>query len=135
MAKLDTYLFFDGTCAEAMRFYEKVLGGKLEAMMKVGQAPIDGEKARDPDKIIHAHLLLDGRAILASDWLAPTPFPGNHGFSVSLSCKTVEQVHRVWDALGQGGTITMPLEKTFWTEAFGMLVDRFGIPWMIGVES
>lgn len=137
MAKLDTYLYFDGTCAEAMRFYEHVLGGKLEAMMKVGDAPVGGGGARapDPDRIIHARLVLDGRALLASDWLAPGPFPGNHGFAVSLSCKTAEQVHRVWDALGHGGTITMPLAKTFWTEAFGMLVDRFGVPWMIGVDT
>ena len=136
MSKPETYLFFDGDCAQAMRFYERVLGGKIEMMMKYGESP--GAQKAGPgsaDKIIHARLALDGVALLASDWEAPgMPYPGMNGFSVSLTYPTADEARRVYAALADGGEARMPIEKTFWTEAFGMLVDRFGTPWMVGCD-
>jgi len=128
----NVYLFFDGTCAEAMRFYEKTLGGKLN-MMTAAQAP-EGEGAKpgmNPDLILHAHLALDGQGLMASDWMSPAPFAGMHGFTVSLAYPSVDEAKRVFDAFAEGGHVVMPFTETFWVERFGMVTDRFGTPWMV----
>jgi PhnB protein len=134
---IDGYLFFDGTCAEAMRFYEQVLGGKLEAMMTGAESPAaEHVPAERRDQILHASLVLDGdRRLMASDWMHASPYPGMHGFSVALGYPTVAQARRVFDELAQGGSVSMPFEKTFWAEGFGMLVDRFGTRWMVSGQS
>jgi PhnB protein len=133
MAKIDSYLFFDGNCAEAMRFYEHALGAKLEMMMKGSEMP--GAEKMPPggaDKIMHARLGLgDGRALMASDWMSPEPYKGMNGFAISVQYPTTADAKRVFDALAQGGKVNMPLGPTFWSQAFGMLVDRFGTPWMV----
>jgi PhnB protein len=132
MPKLDTYLFFNGNCAEAMRFYEKTLGGKLD-MMAEKDAPKTAQGPKgNSDKILHARLAFDGGVLMASDWLAPQKYPGMGGFSVSITYTKVDEAKRAYDTLSKGGQVTMPLDKTFWVEAFGMVVDRFGTPWMIG---
>jgi len=131
MSQLDPYLFFNGNCAEAMRFYEKVLGGKLEMMMKASEAPVATEKGGSPDDVLHACVVVDGRRLMASDWMSPDPYPGISGVSLSLVYPTVEEAKRKFDALVAGGKTRMPLEKTFWVEAFGMLVDKYGTPWMV----
>lgn len=131
MTQLDTYLFFDGNCAEAMRFYQEALGGKIEDIMKYGDGPqscAEGAK----DRVMHASLLLGDRRLMASDTHVPCS-AAHQGFAVAYNVATKEEARRVFDALAAGGKVTMPLEKTFWTEAFGMLTDRFGIPWMIGI--
>jgi PhnB protein len=131
MPKTENYLFFNGKCAEAMKSYEKTLGGKLD-MMKEKDAPKTGPGPQGKsDKILHARLAFDGGVLMASDWLAPQPYPGMGGFSVSVTYTKVDEAKRTYDALSKGGQVTMPLDKTFWVEAFGMVVDRFGTPWMI----
>jgi PhnB protein len=131
MPKLDTYLFFNGNCAEAMKFYEKTLGGKLD-MMKEKDAPKTGQGPQGKsDKILHARLAFDGGVLMASDWMAPQPFPGMGGFSVSLVYTKIDEAKRTFDTLSKGGKVAMPLEKTFFVESFGMVTDRFGTPWMI----
>jgi PhnB protein len=138
MPVLDSYLFFDGNCAEAMRFYERTLGGKLDMAMTYGESP-DPEHcpAGSKDRIMHAHMTVDGRALMASDIPAGQPSPGMNGFALSLSYPTADEARRVFDALAAGGKVQMPMSKTFWADAFGMLVDRFGAPWMVngGVKS
>lgn len=131
MTQLDTYLFFDGTCADAMRFYEKTLGGKLEALMKFDDGPAPCPEGA-AGRVMHACLRLGDRMLMASDTVPKYPHEGSKGFAVSFNLATREDARRVFDALAEGGKVTMPLDKTFWTEAFGMLVDRFGVPWMIG---
>jgi len=131
MPTLDAYLFFNGNCAEAIRFYERTLGGKLE-MMTHAQSPIAGETPPgSADRIMHARLDLDGRSLMASDSMAGQPYGGMKGFSLSLTYPTASEAKRIFDALAEGGNVTMPLQKTFWAEAFGMLVDRFGTSWML----
>ena len=131
MLQLDTYLFFNGTCAEAMRFYERTLGGKL-TLMTNAQSPIaDKLPPGSGDRILHARLELDGRTLMASDWSGSQPYPGTKGFSLALAYPTVAEAKRVFETLAAGGKVTMPLEKTFWAEVFGMLVDRYGIAWMV----
>jgi PhnB protein len=132
MPELDSYLFFDGNCAQAMRFYESALGGKLEMMMTYSQSPDPQHcPAGSEDRIMHASLTLGGRRLMASDTPTNQPNPGMHGFSLSLSYPTVDEARRVFDKLGDGGKVIMPLDKTFWADAFGMLTDRFGTPWMV----
>jgi PhnB protein len=132
MSQLNAYLFFDGTCADAMRFYERTLGGKLEMMLTHAESPMaDKAPPGSADRIMHARLAIDGGALMASDSMAGQPYGGMKGFSLSLIYPTVADAKRVFNALAAGGQVTMPIEKTFWAEAFGTLVDRFGTPWMI----
>jgi PhnB protein len=132
MAQLDPYLTFNGTCAEAMRFYEATLGGKMEMMMTHGQSPIaDQTPPGSADRIMHARLNLGDRILMASDSMVGMPYHGMLGFSLSLSYPTTAEGQKVFDALAAGGTIQMPFQKTFWAEGFGMLVDKFSTPWMV----
>ncbi|HEY8022470.1 MAG TPA: VOC family protein [Thermoanaerobaculia bacterium] len=132
MPQLDTYLVFDGNCAEAMRFYERTLGGKLETLMTHAESPVAAQTPPgSADRIMHARLVLDGRVLMASDAMAGPSYEGMKGFSLALVYPTVAEAKKVFDALAEGGEVRMPLEKTFWAESFGMLVDRFGTPWMV----
>ena len=131
MHQLNTYLFFDGNCADAMRFYERTLGGKL-SLMTHAESPMAAETPPgSADRIMHARLDFDGGMVMASDWMAGQPYGGMKGFSLSLIYPTAAEARRMFDTLAQGGQVTMPMDKTFWAEAFGMLVDRFGTPWMV----
>jgi PhnB protein len=131
MHQLNTYLFFDGTCADAMRFYERTLGGKL-SLMTHAESPMAAQTPPgSADRIMHARLDFDGGRLMASDWLAGQPSVCMKGFSLSLIYPTAAEARRMFDTLVQGGQVTMPMDKTFWAEAFGMLVDRFGTPWMV----
>ena len=132
MSQLEPYLFFNGNCAEAVRFYEKALGGKLEMMMKASEAPAgNGCPGANPDAVMHACVEIEGRRLMASDWMSPEPYPGIKGVSISLVYPTVEEAKRKFEALSKGGTVIMPLDKTFWVESFGMLTDKFGTNWMV----
>jgi PhnB protein len=132
MPQLDAYLIFNGDCAEAMRFYEKTLGGKLEMMMTHAESPMAGQTPPGSEnRIMHARLNLEGRLLMASDDMPGHPYKGKHGFALSLMYPTADAGRSVFDALSAGGQVTMPYQKTFWAEGFGMLVDRFGTPWMV----
>ncbi|MGE5625408.1 MAG: VOC family protein [Bacillota bacterium] len=122
------FLFFDGHCAEAMRHYERVLGGKLEQLVSESEAP---GAAQGGKRIMFASLLVNGGVLTGSDWMADRPYEKKQGFYVSLVYDSAAEVRRVYEALAEGGRINLPLQKTFFTEAFGMLVDRYGTPWMI----
>ncbi len=132
--KINTYLAFDGNCGEAFKFYEKCLGGKAE-LMKYGDSPMaDQTPAGYEDKIMHAHLQVGDQSLMGAD--SPVGmFHGNHGFSVSISVTDPAEAERIWAALSEGANVHMPLAKTFWSPAFGMLVDHFGIPWMVNCEQ
>ena len=131
MADLVPYLTFDGQCAEAMRFYEKTLGGKIVGMMTAAQTPMAADIGpRYAEQVMHACIEIDGRRLMASDSMGQ-PYSGMQGMSVSLHYTDPGEARRIFAALSEGGKVTMPIDKTFWAEAFGMLVDRFGTPWMI----
>ena len=132
MSQLEPYLFFNGNCAEAVRFYEKTLDGKLEMMMKASEAPTgNGCPGANPDAVMHACVMVEGRRLMASDWMSPEPYPGINGVSISLVYPTVEEAKRRFEALAKGGKVIMPLDKTFWVESFGMLTDKYGANWMV----
>ena len=132
MPQIDAYLIFDGNCADAMRFYERTLGAKLEMMMTHAESPMAGQTPPGSEnRIMHARLSLEGRLLMASDGLPGHPYHGMHGFSLSLMYPTADAGRPIFDALAAGGQVTMPYQKTFWADGFGMLVDRFGTPWMV----
>jgi len=132
--QLDAYLTFNGNCADAMRFYQRTLGGKLD-LMTHAQSPIAGQTPPGSEnRIMHARLAIDGRLLMASDSMVGHPYEAMKGFSLSLIYPTVADATRVFNALADGGKVIMPLDKTFWAKAFGMLVDRFGTPWMVNGE-
>ena len=134
--QINTYLLFTGQCEEAFKFYEKLLGGKIEMMMTHEGTPAeDGVPAEWKKKILHARLVVGDQVIMASD--AP---PGRQakpqGFSVSVSVNEPAEAERIYNGLAEGAlAVTMPIQETFWARRFGMLTDRFGIPWMINSEK
>ncbi|MGH8528671.1 MAG: VOC family protein [Nevskiales bacterium] len=134
--QVQPYLFFDGNCAEAMRFYEHTLGAKLEMMMTHGESPMAAQSPPgNADRIMHACLVKGDFMLMASDAMGGEPYGGMKGFSLSLACATADEAQQRYDALARGGKVTLPLQKTFWSESFGMLVDRFGTPWMVTVAA
>jgi len=132
MPQLCAYLTFDGNCAEAMHFYERTLTGRIEAMLTYAEAPDGGGvPAELQGRIMHARLSLDGQTLMASDAAGRQPYQGQQGVSLALVFPTVSDATRIFNALAEGGTVTMPLQKTFWAEAFGALTDRYGTSWLI----
>jgi len=132
MPLFDAYLFFNGNCADAMRFYERTFGAKVDMMMTYGQAPDPQQcPAGSSDRIMHAHLTLQGSTLMASDTPKGQENAGMSGFGLSMNYPTVDEAKGVFDALADGGKVMMPLGKTFWSESFGMLTDRYGVNWMI----
>lgn len=129
--KLNPYLIFDGQCAEAFRLYESVLGGKIEAMMTHAGTPMAGQLSEEwGEKILHACLSVGDSMLMGSDSPAEH-YERPQGGYVSISIDDVARGQRIFDTLAENGRVNMPFEKTFWAERFGMLVDRFGTPWMI----
>jgi PhnB protein len=129
--KLNPYLNFDGTCAEAMTFYHQCLGGELSLQTAAQSGAAEHIAPQYLEHIIHADLAGEGWALMASDTLGQsTLVQGNNNY-ISFQCDSVEEIDRLFAALSDGGQITMPLGDTFWNARFGMFVDRFGICWML----
>jgi PhnB protein len=129
------HLAFDGNCADAMRFYAKVLGGKLD-MLTFGQSPmVDQTPKSARDKIVHARLALaENGSLYAGDSPPGMPYQGIHGVSITLNYNAVAEADRVFNALAEGGKVTMALGPTFWAKRFGMVTDKFGCPWIVNGE-
>jgi PhnB protein len=133
--QLNPYLTFDGQCEAAFKFYEKVLGGKIEAMMTYGSSPMAEQTPADwRNKIMHARLTVGNKMLMASD-APPDRREAMKGFSVTISLDDPGQAERIFHALSEKGTVQMPIQQTFWAARFGMLVDQFGTPWMINCEQ
>lgn len=130
------YLGFDGNCAEAMRFYVKALGAKLEMMMSGAESPMAADIPKQfAHRIIHARLALpNGAMIFAGDAPAHVPYEGIKGVSLTLDYPTPAAAKQVFDALAEGGQVTMPFGPTFWARGTGMVTDRFGVAWITNGE-
>ena len=128
---LNPYLFYSGNCEAAFKYYEKVLGGKIEMMLRSEEAP---ESMPAPagweKKIMHARMTVGGTVLMASD-SPPEHFHKPQGFAVSLTVRDPADAEKKFNALCDGGTVTMPFSKTFFSKGFGMAIDQFGIPWMV----
>jgi PhnB protein len=131
------YLSFNGNCAEAMRYYERVLKGHLQGLMSYGDSPMAAETPKEARGLImHAYLVWpDGGALMAGDCPPSMPYEPMKGIMLTLSYKTQAEAAAVFNALADGGQITMPLAPTFWAKTFGMVTDRFGLAWGINGEE
>lgn len=129
---VNAYLAFDGACAEAFRTYERVLGGTMEMMMTHGDSPVAGTTPPEHHgRIMHAQLRVGTSVLMGSDAPVGHPTAAKAGFYVSLGPPRPDEAQRIFTELAEGGAVRMPLQRTFWSPAFGMLVDRFGTPWMV----
>lgn len=132
--QLNPYLLFNGQCEVAFKFYEKVLGGKIVMMLThEGTPAAEQVPAEWRKKILHARLSVGDEVLMGSD-APPDRYEAMKGFSVTLGIADPAEAERVFRALAENGTVRMPIERTFWAERFGMLVDQFGTPWMINCE-
>jgi PhnB protein len=133
--QMNPYLTFDGRCEAAFKFYEKVLGGKIEAMFPHEGTPAAEHVPADwRKKIMHARLSLGDKVLMGSD-APPDRYESMKGFSVTLGFDDPAEAERIFHALAENGTVQMPIQQTFWAARFGMLVDKFGTPWMINCEQ
>ena len=129
--QLNPYLFYNDNCEAAFKFYEKVLGAKIEALIRAEEAPADMPATPErKKKIMHGRISIDGQVLMASD-APPEHFRKPQGFSVSLTIKDPAEAERKFNALAEGGSLNMPFGKTFFSKGFGMCFDQFGIPWMV----
>jgi PhnB protein len=134
MKSVITYLTFDGDCREAMKFYERCLGGQLH-LMPFSEAPGDYPKDAK-DRVMHATVMKDGvPVVMASDAMPGAPVQAGTNFSICLTPDSPEELERLFTAFSEKGKVTMPLQDTFWGARFGTLTDRFGINWMFNFEK
>jgi PhnB protein len=135
--RIESYLFFDGRCEEAIEFYKRTLGAEINFMMRFKENPDPSHGMCPPgaeNKIMHANLRIGETNVMMSDGRC-TGKPSFHGFSLSAPVATEAEAQRLFAALGEGGQVQVPLAKTFFSPLFGMVADRFGISWMIIVEA
>jgi PhnB protein len=134
--QVQSYLFFNGRCEEAIEFYKKALGAKVEMLMRFKDNP---EKPSaecmpvDLNKVMHSCVRIGDTAVMASDGMAQGN-PEFKGFSLSINAKDEAEARRLFDALAEGGNVHQPLVKTFFSPSFGMVADKFGVGWMVIVE-
>ena len=134
---IQPYLFFDGRCEEAIEFYRKALGAEVQMLMRYKDSPEAAPKgAMTPpgEKVMHSSLRIGDGEIMASDGFAQGK-PSFQGISLSLSARDDAQARRWFEALADGGKVQQPLVKTFFSSSFGMVADRFGVPWMVSVPQ
>lgn len=133
--QMNPYLNFNGQCEAAFKFYEQCLGGKIVAMHTFAEMPGTNPGCADlGHQIMHARLQVGDAVLMGSD-CPPQYFQEAGGMSVSLMVDDPARADRIFHALAEGGTVRMPIQETFWATRFGMLVDRFGTPWMINCEK
>ncbi|MDO8455630.1 MAG: VOC family protein [Burkholderiaceae bacterium] len=137
--KVEPYLFFNGRCEEAMAFYKEAIGAEVTFQMRMNEAPDPPPPGAIPEgfgnKIMHANLRIGSTMLMVSDGNSNMQ-PTFNGFTLSLSVDDAAEADRKFTALQQGGgKVTMPMGKTFWSPAFGMLEDKFGVGWMVIVPS
>jgi PhnB protein len=136
--QVQPYLFFDGRCEEAVEFYRRALGAEVQLLMRYKDSPEPPPPGMvapgSENKVMHVAMRIGEAVVMASDGSCSgqTRFAG---FSLSITVPTALDADRVFAALADGGTVTMPLTQTFWSPRFGMLSDRFGVGWMVNVAA
>ncbi len=132
---INAYLGFNGNCEEAFKFYEKVLGGKIEALARYGETPAAAQVPPDwKNKIIHARMSVGDNVLMGGD-APPDHYHAAAGMMVSVSVKEPAEAERIFKGLSEGGKVNMPIQETFWAQRFAMWTDRFGTPWMVNCEK
>ena len=135
MMQVITYLSFRGSCEEAFRLYAAMLGGRLGEMFRYAGSPMaEQAPAGWEQKVMHGSLHVGGHVLMGAD-VAPEQYEEPKGFTLSVQLDDTSEAERIFGALSEQGRIVMPLAQTFWAARFGMVVDRFGIPWTINCET
>ena len=136
MKEVATYLNFDGNCREAMEFYKQCFEAELY-LMPFSEAPVNlpEEVKKAKDRIMHGSLRKGSTVLMASDTMPGMQYQRGTNFAVIVQCETVQEIDRLFTALGQNGKVGMPLQKTFWAARYGDLTDQFGIHWMFNLEQ
>ena len=133
--RLDTYLFFDGNCREAFEFYAQCLGGTVTAMSTYGEGPAK----EHTDVAYHGHIMhgcveFGEHRVMGTDSTPGHPYRGIVGAHLVVSVDEPDRARELFELLSKDGEIEMPIDQTFWARAFGIAIDRFGVPWMINCE-
>jgi PhnB protein len=129
--QVNPYLFFDGKCEEALDFYKARIGAKVGTLMRFGEAPDQSQMNPDSkNKVMHSEFTVGETKIMASDGHCKGA-PRFEGFSLTIQCANDAEAARLYNALSDGGQVTMPLGKTFFASSFGMVTDKYGIGWMV----
>jgi PhnB protein len=132
--QMNLYLSFNGQCEAAFTFYEQCLGAQLGAIFRYAGSPMANQVPADwQDKVMHGSVTIGGQVLMGAD--VADGYEEPKGFSLSLQIKSTTEAERIFHELAKEGRVAMPLEKTFWAERFGMVVDRFGVPWLINCEG
>jgi len=135
--RVEPYLFFEGRCEEAIEFYKRALGAEVTALMRYKDSPEPPPPGKVPpgsdNKVMHANFRIGDATVMASDGLCSGK-PSFQGFSLTLNAANEAEAERWFNALADGGQVQMPLTKTFFSPRFGMVADRFGVPWMVIVS-
>lgn len=134
MLQVTPYLSFKGNaCREAIEFYRTALDGQVLFTQTVGQSPMSN--VGPADNIMHCTIKVGDSLIMMSDDMSPNPSGTDGNVSLAIALNDAERAGQVFDSLSKGGTVIMPLQKTYWAEQFGMLADKFGVKWMINCEA
>jgi PhnB protein len=133
--QMNPYLNFKGDCEAAFAFYQRVLKAQLGPVFRYGGSPMAGQVPSDwANKIMHGSITVAGQVIMGAD-VIDDRYETPQGISLSLQIETPAEAEKVFHELASGGKVVLPIAQTFWAQRFGMLVDRFGIPWMINCEA
>jgi PhnB protein len=133
MKEMNGYLNFDGDTRDAMKFYQRCLGGEL-LLSPFSEVKMD-VPPEAKDRIVHSKLTAGSFTLMASDLLPGMPFQKGTNFHICLSCESGEETERLYNALGEKGKVTMALQDMFWGARFGMVVDQFGVSWMFNYDK
>ncbi len=141
MATVNAYLTFNGNCKEAFEFYKSVFGGEFPYVGTFGEMPPQEDNAMseaDKDKIMHISLPISKETVIfgsdtGGEW--SSGFKAGNNFSLSINAESKEEADRLFNGLSAGGTVTMPMNDTFWGAYFGMFNDKFGISWMVNYDD
>lgn len=137
--QVQPYLFFDGRCEEALDFYQAALGAEITMLMRYKDAPPPPESSAqqgcgpgqmDPEKIMHANIQIGETQIMASDGMNGGK-PDFKGFSLTITAPSAREADRIFAAIGEGGKVQMAMDSTFFARRFGVVIDRFGVSWMV----
>ena len=133
--KLSPYLNFNGQCAAAFAFYAQCFGGTIVFTQTFGDSPMKDQVPADwHDKVMHATLAFGDNVLFGAD-APPADYAAPRGIQMSIGVATPAEGERIFNALAESGTVSMPFQKTFWSSGFGSAIDRFGIPWMVNCEQ
>lgn len=133
MLTVTSYIAFNGNCRQAVEFYKSALDADLLFLQTFGESPMSG--MAPADQIMHCTIKVGDSTIMMSDNSDPAPAAGGNNISLALGLNDPAEAQRLFDGLAEGGSIIMPLSKTFWAEAFGMVTDKFGVKWMVNCEA